>query len=107
MMLKNNRNMGMNEGLYCKMQIVEIVNWAPYHGGVWGSEGLVPCILNIGSTWVSGQLVPQPLYPQEKRPWYLVHWRLGWPQSQSICFKGKSFCLCWESKHDYLVIGPL
>jgi hypothetical protein len=60
--------MDVSEGLYRKMQMLEIVNLSPYHGGVWGSEGLVPCILNIGSTKVSGQLVSQPLYPQEKCP---------------------------------------
>jgi hypothetical protein len=41
----------------------------------WGSGGVVPCILDLGSRW--------PLYAQRKSPWYPLGRRLAGPQSRS------------------------
>jgi hypothetical protein len=43
-------------------------------------------ILDLGTRWrrMVG-LSPQPLYPQEKSPWYALHRRLVCPQSRSGC----------------------
>jgi hypothetical protein len=50
----------------------------------WGSGGIAPCILDLGSRWrwvVS--FTPRPLYPQGKRPWYPLDRRMGGPQNWS------------------------
>jgi hypothetical protein len=41
-------------------------------------------ILDLSTRWrrVVG-FMPQPLYPQEKSPWYALYRRLGGPQSRS------------------------
>jgi hypothetical protein len=48
--------------------------------GCWGSGGIAPRILNLGTRWrwvVS--FTPKPLYPQGKRPCYPLDRRLGVP----------------------------
>jgi hypothetical protein len=50
----------------------------------WGSEGIAPRILDLGTRWrwvVS--FTPRPFYLQEKSPWYPLDRRLGGGQSQS------------------------
>jgi hypothetical protein len=50
----------------------------------WGRWGTAPCILELGTWWrwlIS--FTPWPLYPQEKRPCYLLNRRLGGTQSWS------------------------
>jgi hypothetical protein len=56
----------------------------------WGSEGIGPRILNIGTGWrwvVS--FTPRPLYPQEKSPWYPLDRRLGGTQNRTGCGGGE------------------
>jgi hypothetical protein len=52
----------------------------------WGSEGIAPRILNLGTTerWVVS-FTSRPLYPQEKSPCYQLYRRLGRPQSWPRC----------------------
>jgi hypothetical protein len=51
----------------------------------WGSGGIPPLILDIGTMWRSVvSFMPQPLYLQGKSPWYTFSRRLGGPQSQSL-----------------------
>jgi hypothetical protein len=50
----------------------------------WGSGGIAPRILDLGTRWrrvVS--LTPQLIYPKVKSPWYPLDRRLGGPQSRS------------------------
>jgi hypothetical protein len=50
----------------------------------WGSGGIAPRILDLGTRWrwvVS--FTPRPLYHQGKSPWYPLDRRLGRPQSRS------------------------
>jgi hypothetical protein len=50
----------------------------------WGSEGIAPRILDLGTKWrwvVS--FTPRPLYSQEKSPWYPLDKKLDGPQSRS------------------------
>jgi hypothetical protein len=52
----------------------------------WGSGGIAPHILNLGTGWrwlVS--LTPQPFYPWDKSVRFLLNRRLGGPQNQSGC----------------------
>jgi hypothetical protein len=52
--------------------------------GYWRSEGITPCILNLGARWrwlIS--FTTRPFYPQRKSPWYQLTWRMGGAQSQS------------------------
>jgi len=51
----------------------------------WGSGGIAPCILDLGSRWrwvVSFTL--RLLYPQGKSPWYPLVRRLGGPPSATL-----------------------
>jgi hypothetical protein len=71
----------------CKSKVVP-VPLTDHHAmrAYWGSGGIAPRILAIGSRWrwvVS--LTPRPLYSQEKSPCYSLDRRLGEPQSQSGC----------------------
>jgi hypothetical protein len=59
-------------------------NWAPRSGGVLGSGGIAPRILDLGTRWrrvVS--FTPQPLNHQGKSPWYPLDWRLDGTQIRS------------------------
>jgi hypothetical protein len=50
----------------------------------WGSGGITPRILDLGTRWrwvVS--FTPQLIYPQGKSPWYPLDRRLGGPQNRS------------------------
>jgi hypothetical protein len=50
----------------------------------WGSGGITPRILDLGTRWrwmVS--FTPRPLYPPGNSPWYPFDIRLGGPQSPS------------------------
>jgi len=50
----------------------------------WGSEGIVPCILDLGVRWrwvVS--FTSRPLYPQGNSPWHPLDRRLGGLQIRS------------------------
>jgi hypothetical protein len=50
----------------------------------WGSVGIVPCILDLGTRWRwVASFTSGPLYPQWKSPWYTFDRRLGGPQSRS------------------------
>jgi hypothetical protein len=49
----------------------------------WGSEGIAPRILDLGTRWAwVVSFTPQLLYPQEKSPRYPLDRRLGGAQSQ-------------------------
>jgi hypothetical protein len=46
----------------------------------WGSGGIAPCILDLGSRWRGVvSFMPQPLYSQGKKLWYPLDRRLGGP----------------------------
>jgi hypothetical protein len=50
----------------------------------WGSEGIAPRIIDLGTRWNWGAIfTPRPLYSQGKSPWYPLDRRRGRPQSQS------------------------
>jgi hypothetical protein len=50
----------------------------------WGSRGIAPHILDLGTKWRSVvSFTPRPLYPQRKGPLYPLDRRLGGPQSRS------------------------
>jgi hypothetical protein len=68
-------------------------DWVPRHEGVWGSGGISPTILDLGTRWrwvVS--FTPRPLYPQGKSPWY----PLNYENTQSVL--RKDFILAYETK---------
>jgi len=59
-------------------------NCSPHHEDVWGSGGIVPRIVNLGSRWrwvVS--FTPRPLYPRGRSFWYQFDRRLGGPHRRS------------------------
>jgi hypothetical protein len=59
-----------------------VLNQAPRHEEIWGSGGIAPRILNLGTIWrwvVS--FTPRLLYPRGKRPQYPLDRRLGGTQS--------------------------
>jgi hypothetical protein len=63
---------------------VPFFNWAQRHEGAWGSGGIAPRILYLGTRWrwvVS--CTPRLIYLQGKNPWYPSDRRLGGPQSRS------------------------
>jgi hypothetical protein len=67
-----------------KVKLSMCHNWAPRHVDVFGSAGVAPRILDLGTRWrwvVS--FTPRPLYPQGKCPFYPLDRRLGGPQSRS------------------------
>jgi hypothetical protein len=44
-----------------------VLNYVPRHGNVLGSGGIAPCILDLGSRWLSGQLhAPAALSPEKE-----------------------------------------
>jgi hypothetical protein len=50
----------------------------------WGSGGIAPCILDLGTNWrCVVSFTPRPLYAQGKSPWYPLDMRLGGPPCQS------------------------
>jgi hypothetical protein len=50
----------------------------------WGSAGVAPRILDLGTRWRWGfSFTALLLYPQGKSPWYPLNRRLGGPQSRS------------------------
>jgi hypothetical protein len=50
----------------------------------WGSEGIAPRILDLGTRWRwAVSFTPRSLYTKGKSPWYPLDRRLGGPQSQS------------------------
>jgi hypothetical protein len=50
----------------------------------WGSRGIAPCILDLGTRWRCViSFMPQLLYYQGKSPWYPMDRRLGKPQNWS------------------------
>jgi hypothetical protein len=50
----------------------------------WGSGGIDPHILNLGTRWrCLVSFTPRSLYPQGKSPWYPLDRRLDGPQSRS------------------------
>jgi hypothetical protein len=53
----------------------------PYtrHEGIWGSGGIAPLILNLGTKWRWG-FADLPLLPEERAPQYALNRRLGGPQ---------------------------
>jgi len=63
----------------CAYLTYPALNYAPCHGGTWGSEGTVQCILlNLG-TGCRGifSFMSCPLYPQGKNAQYPLDRRLG------------------------------
>jgi hypothetical protein len=59
-----------------------LFNWTPRHKAYWGSGGIIPRILDLGTRWrwvVS--ITTRPLYPQGKSPSYPLCRRLRGPQS--------------------------
>jgi hypothetical protein len=53
--------------------------WAPRHGGVLGSGGIAPRILNLGTRWSGGEWsasLPDRFTPRERAPG--THWIGGW-----------------------------
>jgi hypothetical protein len=66
-----------------KVKLSLCFSWAPRHGGVLGSGGITPRILDLGTRWrwvVS--FTPRLLYPQGKSPWYPLGRRLGGAQNR-------------------------
>jgi hypothetical protein len=69
-----------------KGKVVPVLFFTEYHTikAHWGSESIAPHSLDLSTRW--GWVVsfmPQPLYPQEKSPWYPMDRRLGGSQSWS------------------------
>jgi hypothetical protein len=65
--------------------VLFFLKWAPRHGGIWGSGGIAPRILDLG-TRRSGQLhvpVALPPSPHMESLWYPLDRRLRGPQSRS------------------------
>jgi hypothetical protein len=80
--LAHRRYASIFSGAYCMM--IFLFNWAPNHGDVLGSGGIVPRILHLGTRfrWVVS-FTPRPIYPQRKSTWYPLDRRLGGSQSRS------------------------
>jgi hypothetical protein len=54
-------------------------NWAPCHESVWGSGGIAPCILYLGTRWrwvADFTSWPDRFTPRERAP--CTHWIGGW-----------------------------
>jgi hypothetical protein len=71
----------------------------------WGSGGIVPGILDLGTRWRSVvSFTPRPLYSQEKSPWYPLDRRLGRRAVLDVVVKRKIPSPRRESK---LIIPPV
>jgi hypothetical protein len=56
-----------------------LINWAPHHEDIWGTEGTAPLILNLGTRWKRGvSSTPRPLYPRGKSPRVPIGQEAGW-----------------------------
>jgi hypothetical protein len=65
----------------------------------WGSEGITPHILDLGSSWrwvVSS--TPWPFYTQGKSPWYPLDRRLG------VCENKNVLCNFWYSDEFHVML---
>jgi hypothetical protein len=79
--------MFMKTGKMQKKKKVKLSLYLTKHHAIrayWGSEGIAPRILDLGTRWRGVISFPlRPLYPQGKSPCYPLDRRLGGPQNRS------------------------
>jgi hypothetical protein len=70
---------GKNKG---KGKVFPMLNWVPPIKTYWGTEGIAPRILDLGTRWRwVASFIPRPLCPQGKIPWYPLG---GWVGPRAV-----------------------
>jgi hypothetical protein len=80
-LLSTKEKLSLGLSKYHAMKTYTLLNQALHHEDVWGSGGLAPRILNVGSRWrCVVSLTLQRLYPQQNSPRYALNRKLDGPQ---------------------------